>query len=314
MKNNLIFFVAFIILAFPSWSQTAEGKLSQNTVFVGEKFEFTLEVPCQENDKINYQPEKKALIALRANVKKTTPDKLKLELLEPFVFSKEKIQGKYYWQGKYSLICFDTGYFVLPPTTVKLNQTTIEISPALLRVNLMAKKKNIDIYDIQENFAQLPADELNWKTLVKDYGLWILLVAAIVATLYFAFFYKKKKPEEIAPVISLTPFDKAKKDLNELMEKQMWRNDLEKEHFTELSLIIRNLLNTQYKDQFVGKTSFEIQLILRKEHFSAQLLTDLGLILNVSDMVKFAQSSVQEEGIQAIYAKAVDFVNEMEKR
>ncbi len=94
----------------------------------------------------------------------------------------------------------------------------------------------------------------------------------------------------------------------------MWRNGLEKEHFTELSLIVRELLNNQYKNQFVGKTSFELQLILRKEHFSAQLLNDLGLILNVSDMVKFAQSSVEEDGIQAIYAKAVEFVNEMEKR
>jgi len=94
----------------------------------------------------------------------------------------------------------------------------------------------------------------------------------------------------------------------------MWRNNQEKEHFTELSLIIRRFLNEEFNNRFEGKTSFEIQMILRKEHFSSKQLNDLGLILNVSDMVKFAKSSVEEEGIQAIYLKAVEFVNENEKQ
>jgi hypothetical protein len=292
-------------------AQKAESRLSLNSVSVGEEFTFSFELECAEKDNISYLPEKKSLIALRAKNQKEAPDTLKLEVLSPFKSKKENIQGKTYWRGDYSLICFDTGYLIIPPTKVLINGKLFEIPPALLRVNLVAKNKNIDLYDIEENFAIIT--EIGWLVWFKTVGLCLLLLASILILIYFTFFRGKKKESAEIPEQIFNSHEKTRKALNSLMKKQMWRKNLEKEHFTELSLIIREFLNEEYDNRFEGKTSFEIQLILRNEHFSSTQLNNLGLILNVSDMVKFAKSSVEEVGIQAIYQKAVEFVNETNK-
>tara|TARA_R110000737_G_scaffold351247_1_gene392869 strand:- start:9844 stop:10788 length:945 start_codon:yes stop_codon:yes gene_type:complete len=314
MIRQYIIFVILILGALPYYAQKAESRLSQNTVSLGEEFTYTIEIECVESDKINYQADKKVLFALRARTGKSSPDSLKLELLSPFKAKKEKIQGKTYWTGDFSLICFDTGYLILPPISVRVNGNSVEIPPALLRVNLVAKDNNIDIYDIEENFTKIPEKPIDWIQTIKKIALWVILLGCIFALVYIVFFNKKKKAIASEPEKKLTSHEKTRQALNVLMERKMWRNNQEKEHFTELSLIIRRFLNEEFNNRFEGKTSFEIQMILRKEHFSSKQLNDLGLILNVSDMVKFAKSSVEEEGIQAIYLKAVEFVNENEKQ
>lgn len=297
-----------------SWAQKTESKLSQSTVSLGEEFTYSIEIECEETDKINYTSNKKDLYAFRARTGKSAPDSIKLELQSPFKSNKENIQGKTFWTGEFTLICFDTGYLIIPPISVSINGKSVEMPPALLRVNLVAKNKNIDIYDIEENFAKIPEKQKDWIQITKKIGLWVLLLVSILALVYFSFFRNKKKVIETEPEKKISSHEKTRRELNELMEKKMWRNDQEKGHFTELSLIIRKFLNEEFDNRFEGKTSFEIQMILRNEHFSSKQLNDLGLILNVSDMVKFAKSSVEEEGIQTIYIKAIEFVNETEKQ
>jgi hypothetical protein len=314
MIKNYLFLLIFSIINLSTWGQNVDSKLSQSTVTLGEEFKFTLEVECKESDNIQLSKEYKNLTALRASEGKTSPDSLKLELLSPFTSKKEKIQGKTYWVGEFSLICFDTGYLILPPVSVQFNGKSIDASPALLRVNLMAKNKNVDLYDIEENFTVLPEASTNWSRLFKTIALWTLLILSLIVLIYYVFFKKKKKLALESPAAVIGSYEKTRQELNALMEKKMWRKDMEKEHFTELSLIIRRFLNEEYNNRFEGKTSFEIQMILRKEHFSSKQLIDFGLILNVSDMVKFAKSSVEEEGIQTIYRKAIEFVNETEKK
>ncbi|MGJ8661605.1 MAG: BatD family protein, partial [Bacteroidota bacterium] len=308
--KQTVIYAVILLMSTSLFAQKAESKFSSTTVSLGEEFVLTLEIECGPNDKIDYQPMDKFIKAFRAKPEDKFPDTLNLEILSPFSSKKEKIQGKTYWQGKYSLIAFDTGYLILPPTSIKFNGNPLEIPPALLRVSLMSKNKNIDMYDIEESFAKLPEAPTDWIGLLKKYGFWLLAIICVILVVYFAFFKNKKKPTNISKENEISSQEKTRIALNSLMAKQMWRQNLEKEHFTELSLIIRNFLNEEFNNRFESKTSFEIQLILRKEHFSSKQLNDLGLILNVSDMVKFAQSSVEEEGIQSIYRKAVEFVNE----
>ena len=194
------------------------------------------------------------------------------------------------------------------------NDQSFEIPPALLRVNLVEKNNKIDLYDIEENFTLIPEPELDWKDKLKTFGLWFLLLTCMGALIYYILYIKKKKRDQPTTDRKLSSHEKTRTDLEALMQKEMWRNNLEKEHFTELSLIIRRYLNEEFNNRFEGKTSFEIQLILRNDHFSAKQLTNLGLILNVSDMVKFAKSSVEELGIQTIYQKAIEFVNDLENK
>lgn len=311
---NRIYNISFILFFFVeiTLSQKTESKLSMNTITLGEEVKYTLEIECNRNDKITYSPNKNSIVALRASSSKNTPDSLKLEILSPFHYKKENIQGKTYWTGEYSLICFDTGYLILPPITVHLNKKPVEMPPVLLRVNLMAKNKNIDLYDIEENFSTIPEPATDWLGGIKTIGLWLVLLACIGALVYFVFFYKNEKVSTALSVRNRTPQEKSKDELTILMKKQLWRNGQEKEHFTELSWIIRRFLNEEFNNRFEGKTSFEIQLILKNEHFSSKQINKLGLILNVSDMVKFAKSSVEEVGVQTIYQKALEFINDTE--
>ena len=86
-----------------------------------------------------------------------------------------------------------------------------------------------------------------------------------------------------------------------------------KQHFTELSLIVRRYISKEMGNSYLEKTSLEIQLFLRKKGYREGLTKPLGLILNVSDMVKFAKSSVEKEGIFKVYKDAKSFIEKFEK-
>ncbi len=312
MKKTLLFFV-LLFIANLSIAQEVKATLSKKNVQLGEYFQIQFEIEIQSEDKIIYAPQKEKLVALASKKNSIEKDTFYLEINGAFLEKNEKIQGKLFWQGTYTVTSFEEGLFVIPPHAFRLNGKAIMSNPLLLQVNLVAKKKDVDLYDIEESFEELPSPFYEQAKKVILWSLFTLLLIGLVFG-YILFLRKKSKQQEVVPTPpnSNTIKKMAIADLNALMEQKLWEKDELKEHFTQLSLIARRYLGKEMGSSYLEKTSLEIQLLLRKKGCPERWLQSLGLILNVSDMVKFAKSSVEAEGIYSIYDMAKSFIEEFE--
>lgn len=313
MKKTLIFFL-FVWCFTSGFSQEVKTTLSKAKVELGEPFQIRFELEIKAKDKISFNPQTKQ-VAILKNIKNSLQkDTVFLDITGPFEEKNEKIQGKLYWQGNYTVTCFEEGMFVVPPSAFRLNGKAIMSNPVLLVVHLVPKKENVDLYDIEETFTEIPSPFYEQVKRIISWSLLFLLVIAIV--IFFIVFLRKQKTK---PVEEVRPSQADLKsaaiaELNVLMRKELWKNDELKTHFTELSLIVRRYLSKELGHSFLEKTSFEIQFLLRNKNYPERWLRPLGLILNVSDMVKFAQSSLQQEGVFSIYDEAKKFIEEFDLR
>lgn len=312
MINKCIFFLLFIISS-SSIGQEIKTNTNTENLHVGEPFTLEFEMEIHPEEELNWITKKDSIRLVRTNKEKSISDSTAFEILGESSFEKEKIQGKTYWKGRYTLIGFEEGWFILPPQKFTFKGKTILSNPKLIILSLLEKKKDLDIYDIEESFEELPSAQ---KEFVQKTLFWLLILVALIGLAYFILRYiKKTKP---ATPESDTNTENAKdialSELTALMEKELWEKEELKMHFTEVSFIVRRYLTKVFDQSFLERTTEETDLILRKKGVDTQKLKPLELILNVADMVKFAKSSVNKEGIFAIYQKTKNFIEEFENR
>lgn len=313
MMKNTFFLLSLLFVAFLSNGQEIISKTNKKNIQVGEPFTLEFEFEIKSTDQVKFEPKQETIKVAKTNKEKSISDSASIDVLSFSSNPEEKIQGKYYWKGNYELICFEEGWYIFPPQTFVINGKTVQSSPELIIVDLVAKKKGVDIYDIEESFQELPS---SFYENAKQIILWSVLVIALIAIglLYYFFVYKKKPKEEKTEKKELTRKELAINELNILMKRELWEKEQLKEHFTQVSLIVRRYLSAEIGESLMERTSFETQLILRKKGFSEDKLKPLELMLNVSDMVKFAQSSIAKEGIFSIYQETKTFIENFEIR
>ncbi|MDG1346921.1 MAG: BatD family protein [Crocinitomicaceae bacterium] len=314
MMKYLLLFTGFILLGFSPVSYGVEAKANKKNVQVGEQFQVKFEIQIASNKTVVFQPEKTVLKAVRTNRSTNKQYTIELDVTGFFLEERDKIQGKEYWIGTYTLTSFEEGIIVIPKFKFNVNGKALSSNPVMIFVDLMPVDKKVDLHDIEENFIELKVpffekyERIIW---------WLVLIAVlgILVAAYFLFL-KKMKPEKAEEEIVLTTNERrgvAIAQLTALMEKELWAKDELKQHFTELSLIVRRYISKEMGTSYLEKTSLEIQLFLRKKGYREGLIKPLGLILNVSDMVKFAKSSVEKEGVFKVYQDAKSFIEEFEK-
>jgi hypothetical protein len=309
MKNT--FFLAFIFLAFLANAQEITSRTNKKNIQVGEPFNLEFEIEIDSKDKIKFSPKKETIRVAKTNKEQSISDSATIDILTYSSTPNENIQGKNYWKANYEMICFEEGWYIFPPQEFIINGKVLQSSPELIIVSLVAKQKGVDIYDIEESFQELPSP---FFENVKQILFWSILAIVLIALglSYYFFVYKKKPKEEKSIVKALTQKEMAINELNILMKKELWEKDQLKEHFTQVSLIVRRFLSAEIGESLMERTSFETHLILRKKGFSDEKLKPLDLMLNVSDMVKFAQSTLEKEGIFSVYQDTKSFIENFE--
>jgi RNA-binding protein YhbY len=91
---------------------------------------------------------------------------------------------------------------------------------------------------------------------------------------------------------------------------KLWEKGKLKEHFVELSFILRSYLTSRYTVSLLEKTSFETKLILAKKGLNEGTIVAIARILSESDMVKFAKSEPELMAILKVSTLAKQIVAE----
>lgn len=210
---------------------------------------------------------------------------------------------------------FDSGYYRLPPFVYISASDSAASNELELTVVPVKVGENDAISDYAD--ISLPSDRSFWDWmpdwLYELWWLWLLIIAAIAAAVYFGRKYRKtgkfiSLPEKPQP----KPWTIALQRLEALKAKNLWENGMEKEYFTELTDILRDYLFRRFGINAMEMTSRQIMQTLASQADVKEKRGYVRKILDIADFVKFAKvRPLPADNVEA-FDNAVNFVKETE--
>ncbi len=206
------------------------------------------------------------------------------------------------WVRRYTLIAFDSATLELPPLTVGLSGGMAAKTNAL-RLTVAPAPGEAEMENM-EAIRGIQREPESWT----DYWPW---AAGAFVLLLFTFWMIRKanarpKPVFAAPPLPVappvSPYEHALKRLDELKRRKSWKHGESKEYYAELSLILREYLETRYGIPAQESTTIELSAMLKSTDFPHSLIQAAVDILSRTDLVKYAKSrppeNVHEETLE----------------
>ena len=221
----------------------------------------------------------------------------------------EKITTFYKMEKVYTITSFDSGYWVIPPIRVYMNNDTnqfLETEPVMLEVKGVSLDPQKDVNDIKEPLSL----GITLKEILIIVGI-IMLVLGLISgiILYYLFFRKKKiKITQLFQPKPLAAHEKALGLLEQLRKKKLWENNQVKLYHSELTDIIRGYIDERFGVSSPEQVSDET-LAAMKGKVDETTFTKLRNMLQLADMVKFAKEQPLPNENELSMNHAVDFVN-----
>ncbi len=120
--------------------------------------------------------------------------------------------------------------------------------------------------------------------------IWILVIAILSLIAFFVWKkYFKKGKVETEKIIILPPFQIAINKLNDLVSKKLWQDGKIKEFHSEITEIIREYFEAEFKFNSLEITSQETIRELEKRNLNSAQIEKITDFLNNADLVKFAK-------------------------
>ena len=203
---------------------------------------------------------------------------------------------------------FDSGMWIIKPIPYVVNGDTAFCNQLSLKVLPVDVSKMQDVHDIKP-VEDVPFNLLDW--LPNYWWLWLLALLLIGAGIWaYRKFYKKGINPLKAVKKRLPPYEEAMINLQRLKEAQLWQQGQEKEYFTGLTDILRVYIDRRFHINAVEMTSTQIIETLKKNEETKAVNEQLEMILEVADIVKFANARPLADDNEVAFQRAVDFVEE----
>lgn len=274
-----------LVLCVGSLGAQVKTSVDTTTIKIGEELVLTLEVESDSTSTIifsegqTFQP----LELLESYTADTTQNDLKIKLIK-----------------KFGLTQFDSGSYVIPQQKVLINDKVFFSDSLAVRVNaVMVDTTKQKLYDIK------PIIELKKSRSFSSIFWWVLIILSVVSGLIYLFIWRKKRHENDLKEVQIAPYEKAKRALEKLDEKQHFENDKIKSFYSELTFVLRQYLNEKVYNQSLESTTDELLEALRtlsnskKVDLKNETLKNIESTLKRADLVKFAKSQPDFEIIRS---------------
>lgn len=303
MKKHLrhILMTAVLLLAATAtaWggNVTFKARLDSATLLMGKTTTLHLEI-TQDKDARGFFPDEQldtlsAMVEIAERTKADTTD-----------LGNNRIQIN----RDLILQSFDSGMWIIKPIPYVVNGDTAFCNQLSLKVLPVDVSKMQDVHDIKP-VEDVPFNLVDW--LPNYWWLWLLALLLIGAGIWaYRKFYKKGINPLKAVKKRLPPYEEAMINLQRLKEAKLWQQGQEKEYFTGLTDILRVYIDRRFHINAVEMTSTQIIETLKKNEETKAVNEQLEMILEVADIVKFANARPLADDNEVAFQRAVNFVEE----
>jgi len=310
MKAILLNIFFILVLGF-SYGQSARTELSKNTLKVGEQITLMYSIPIPKHTKPEFLPETTIIPSHTKSKNGILSSDLSedIEIVEQFRDTILNSKTNPIWIGTYIITVWDSGNYVLASPSIIVDDSTIFFPEIELSCQLVKANQGQDIYDIKESFAEIPDEPFSIKTFVSNNWWWLLILFLAIMSLIFYRLYKRANTK-VVRVKELSLKDRTLLAIDSLEEEKLWEKNKLKEHYIELSFILRSYLSSRYSVNLLEKTTKETKLLLQQLALHEETIKVIISVLSQSDMVKFAKSQPEEIDILKVSQLARQVVAE----
>lgn len=284
--RNTLLSMILVLFAF-AFSFAEEGidlkikaSVSATKVFVGDVFEYSIEVEAPSQAKIE-------LPSFIGNL-----DHFEVKEMQNFQEAIPKTdKSKFIWRA--SLNTFVSGDFAIKPQQVSLilgpDSIQSETDPVAIQVLSRSSGEELDILE-----AEGTIDDPRMP-------LWVWVLLGILGALFLlflgAFIYKKWSKKEVD--VLLPPFEEAQLALKKLRARGLLEQKDQAEFFTELGFIARRYVQRRFGADILDATLKELrQRMSRVKSLSQNYKETMVLLAEETEPVKFAKMKLDSERVE----------------
>jgi len=295
---RILIIISALFISVFSKAQELKATTSRDTILIGQEVEIKYRVVAKKGDSI------RKLNTDNLNVQISLPDNTvnrtgsSLELIGDYFDTTYVKEGKLFWENSFKATIYDSGIVHIEDRAVVINDSMYFFPDLRISVFLVEQIDSLDMYDINESFANLPDEPNRIIEFLKSWWWLVLLLAGGIVLIFF----KAKKPKFKLPEKQTSLRERTLQAIDALEESKMWEKGLLKEYFVELSFILRSYLAARYKIDLLESTTTQTKLRLKDQGLNDDTIATIIRILSQSDMVKFAKSQPETKDILKLTA------------
>ena len=301
-KNYFLFaLLTVLFFSFQAGAQTfkAAAHLDTNAIKIGEQFHLILEAQVPAGYKFSFPQ---------------VPDTItKLEITDRSKIDTATLKEKklYSYRQVYTVTCFDSGYYPVPPFIFTYQQPgdttqqTAETEALLISVQGVAVDSSKNIRDIKQPLKVPFTFEEAIPYLLGAIGVAIIILLII----YLRKKFKKKEVVRKIFVPTLPAHEIALEELKKLEAERLWQQGLLKQFHSRLTDIVRTYIEHRYRIIAMEMTTGEILDAINRTAVEKEWAEKLFQMLSLADMVKFAKVPPLPGENEMSMQQSFDFVN-----
>lgn len=291
-----------------SVAPTVTSHLSADTIMIGDRVTFTIDVEKAKSQNVHFPQFKFA---------NTGQEVSSVEVISDFPIESEPMEeDRELLHKRYEMIIYDEGVYNFGDVHVlyDVDENRVDTLFGDTEKSVVVETFQIDTTEVKAVRALKPQKDLEFRfEEISDY-VYISIGSSLLLALLILLLirYLRKRGKRLSDLFKSAPpvpaHIVALKALKELHDKELWQNDQHKLYYSELSDILRSYIAGRFGIGAMEMTTDEIVGALREVEMEQKSKMELLSVLRDADLVKFAKEvPVAEENIGA-YDKALHFV------
>ena len=291
--------IILLVIGFQSFGQSLDVRISDSEIRVGDIFE--LNYIISNSEKFPVTMNTGDVFPAELLTSDTIEDK-SIPTVEILAFSDSLVTINEMSQviRSYQLIVWDSCALSLIGFDYSILDSIVRFPPVYVNVSYYDSKEGIELIDIVERFHIW--NKANKGNKSESDSTWLITVLIIIFAALLGLFFlirriKRKKLHESQKSLEEATLDQIKS----LQKEELWRNGLLKEHFVRFSHLLRSYLTSRYGISFLDKTTKQSILLLDSLSIDETLKDKILQLLKNSDLVKFADSNIEDRTILVLF-------------
>jgi len=222
------------------------------------------------------------------------------------------VNGREVFQNVMKIVVWEPGVFFMPASSAEVDLSSgkydLLSEDQVVKINI-PNADQISTIDSSGIAAMKPIIRTAPESILLK-ALSIFLGVCLLGGLLYYFFSKRKEEEEEIPEVYYLPHEKAFMALAEIEKRADWKKGLFKKYYDELTYVIRAYLEDRYDIPALESITDEILVSLGKKDIGVEWKQDLKRLLPMTDLIKFAKATPEQESHLDWLHWAKNFVEE----